>query len=185
MMIKSSYLFRTISLVALTGLLVLANTAAHAQEAKRPDNFIVWRAGLSSSAQPARAYLEQAAKLKYELVVNLAPPESWGSIENEGAIIGRQGLAYVNIPVDWDHPSLRDFELFSGMLKAAAGKNTLVHCQANFRGSSFVFLYEVTHEHIPVQEAAAKLNAVWAPSGAWKKFIQETLVHYGYKDDFL
>ncbi|MES2071229.1 MAG: protein tyrosine phosphatase family protein [Pseudomonadota bacterium] len=167
--------------------LLLAGTAAYAQAdaVKPPDNFISWRTGLSSAAQPQRHYLEQAAQLKYEVVINLAPPQSWGSIENEGALIGRQGLAYVNLPVDFEDPVLRDFELFSGMMKASAGKNILVHCQANFRGASFVFLYRVIHENIPIQEAAAKLNAVWAPNVVWKKFIQQTLAHYGHADELL
>ncbi|MFZ6646813.1 protein tyrosine phosphatase family protein [Undibacterium sp. TJN25] len=167
--------------------LLFGNAAAHAENTsvKPPDNFIAWRAGLSSAAQPSSKYLEQAGQMKYQLVINLAPPESWGSIENEGALIGKQGLAYVNIPVSFEEPRAEDFELFSGMLQAAAGKNVLVHCQANFRGSSFVFLYRVIVEKIPVQEAAAKLTAVWVPDAAWKKFIQETLASHGYKEDFL
>lgn len=171
--------------IMLTSWLLLAGTAAYAQAdvIKPPDNFISWRAGLSSSAQASRPYLEQAAQLKYEVVINLAPPQSWGSIENEGALIGKQGLAYVNIPVDFERPALRDFELFSGMMKASAGKNVLVHCQANFRGASFVFLYSVIHENVPLQEAAAKLNAIWSPNAVWKKFIRETLARYGHQDE--
>ena len=173
--------------IALIGLLCCGGISAHAQDAnaKRPENFISWRTGLSSAAQPSRDYLKQAKQQKYDMVINLAPPQSWGSIENEGAIIGEQGLAYVNIPVDFAHPSLNDFELFSGMMKASSDKNVLVHCQANFRGSSFVFLYRVIYEKIPVQEAGAKLTSIWAPDAAWKKFIQETLAQHGYKDEFL
>ncbi|WP_394779716.1 protein tyrosine phosphatase family protein [Undibacterium sp.] len=184
-------MIRTLFLLAgMASCLLFGNPAAQAQNTnaaaiKQPDNFVAWRTGLSSAAQPSRKYLEQAAQLKYDVVINLAPPESWGSLENEGALIGKQGLAYVNIPVSFEKPRAEDFELFSGMLKAAEGKNVLVHCQANFRGSSFVFLYRVIVEKIPVQEAATKLTGVWVPDAAWKKFIQQTLASHGYKDDFL
>jgi protein tyrosine phosphatase (PTP) superfamily phosphohydrolase (DUF442 family) len=109
----------------------------------------------------------------------LAPPQSQGSLENEGGIVGRQGLTYVNIPVDFGAPRLEEFELFSEVMRAARDKNVLVHCQADFRGSSFVFLYRVIHEGAAIDEAAAQLNSVWAPNSVWKKFIQQTLAHYG------
>src|SRR5438445_12226742 len=82
--------------MTLASWLLLTGAAAHAQAdvVKAPDNFISWRAGLSSAAQPSRHYLEQAAQLKYDLLINLAPPQSWGSLENEGALIAKHGLAY-------------------------------------------------------------------------------------------
>jgi protein tyrosine phosphatase (PTP) superfamily phosphohydrolase (DUF442 family) len=144
-----------------------------------PPNFVTWRPNLQSSAQPNRAYLMRAQEQGYTAVINLAPPQSIGSIADEGQILTAQGLAYVNIPVDFDKPTLQDFERFSAAMQENAGKNVLVHCQINFRASTFVFLYRVIHEDALPSEATAKLTGVWVPNEVWKKFADETLARYG------
>lgn len=128
-----------------------------------------------SDAQPSAAWLGTVKDLKYDVLINLAPPQSHGSIANEGGIVGAKGVSYVNIPVDFMRPAAEDFRLFSEVMKAAAGRSVFVHCQANFRGSSFVFLYRVIHEGAPVGETGQKLQGVWVPEPQWKRFIEETL----------
>ena len=156
---------------------VMAALSAHA--AGNPDNLVRWRDGLASSAQPNAAWLATAGEQKYEVLVNLAPPQSMGSLANEGGIVASKGVKYVNIPVDFGNPTPEDFRFFSEVMKASAGHNVFVHCQANFRGSSFVFLYRVIHEGAPVQETWAKLQSAWVPDRVWKRFIEETLKSYG------
>ncbi|HSW84166.1 MAG TPA: hypothetical protein VLH12_11855, partial [Usitatibacter sp.] len=68
-----------------------------------------------------------------------------------------------------------DFRFFAEVMKASAGRNVFVHCQANFRGSSFVFLYRVIHEDAPANETWKKLQGVWVPEPQWRRFIEETL----------
>ena len=149
--------------------------AGAVRAADSPDNFVTWREGLSSSAQPSAAWLGRVKELKYDVVVNLAPPQSQGSIANEGGIVGSTGVTYVNIPVDFRAPTPEDFRMFSEVLKANAHRNVLVHCQVNFRGSSFVFLYRVIHEGASEREALAKLTGIWSPEPVWKKFIEDVL----------
>jgi hypothetical protein len=50
-------------------------------------------------------------------------------------------------------------------------KKTLVHCQVNFRASSFSFLYRVIYRDVPVAEAKADLNSIWTPNTVWTDFI--------------
>jgi protein tyrosine phosphatase (PTP) superfamily phosphohydrolase (DUF442 family) len=164
---------------------VIALAAVPALAGDGPDNFVAWREGLSSSAQPDAKWLAQVKERKYDLVINLAPPQSMGSIANEGGIVGAKGVVYVNIPVDFGAPTAEDFRVFTAIMKASAGKNVYVHCQANLRGSSFVFLYRVIHEDAPVNEAIAKLTGVWQPDRAWRKFIDETLAAHGRKAEIL
>lgn len=152
-----------------------------ASAADRPENFVQWRDGLASSAQPQADWLGRVKEMKYDVLVNLAPPQSHGSIANEGGIVASKGVAYVNIPVDFARPTAEDFRFFSEVMKASAGRSVFVHCQANFGGSSFVFLYRVIHEGAPVGETAIKMNGVWAPDRVWKKFIDDTLAASGRK----
>ncbi len=150
-----------------------------------PANVVTWREGLTSSAQPSAAWLGRVKEAKYDLVVNLAPPQSHGSIANEGGIVGSKGVTYVNIPVDFRAPTAEDFRFFSETLKANAGRNVFVHCQVNLRGSSFVFLYRVIHEGAPIGESLAKLQGVWTPDSVWRKFIEDTLAAHGKRAELL
>jgi protein tyrosine phosphatase (PTP) superfamily phosphohydrolase (DUF442 family) len=151
----------TIATALRAAALLAAALAANAAE--RPENFVQWREGLASSAQPKAEWLATAGEEKYEVLVNLAPPQSHGSLMNEGGIVGSKGVKYVNIPVDFGRPTAEDFRFFSEVMKASAGRNVFVHCQANFRASSFVFLYRVIHEGAPVPgdvgEAAVGVGA--------------------------
>ena len=164
--------------VALAALLLVPFAAAAQPQ---PANFVAWRDGLHSSAQPSAEWLAQVRDKGYDVVINLAPPQSHGSLKDEGGIVGSKGVTYVNIPVDFGRPTAEDFRLFTEMMKAARGKKVYVHCQVNMRGSAFVFLYRVIHEDAPVGETAIKMNGVWAPDRVWKKFIDDTLAASGRK----
>lgn len=166
---------RTLALATL----LLLPCAAAAQS--QPANFVAWRDGLHSSAQPSSDWLARVRDKGYELVINLAPPQSHGSLRDEGGIVGSQGVTYVNIPVDFGRPTAGDFRLFTQIMKAAQGRKVYVHCQVNMRGSAFVFLYRVIHEGAPAGETAIKMNGVWAPDRVWKKFIEDTLAASGRK----
>jgi protein tyrosine phosphatase (PTP) superfamily phosphohydrolase (DUF442 family) len=150
-----------------------------------PANFVAWRKGLASSAQPNEAYLKRAKSLGYEMVINLAPPEYAEAVANEGAILAAQGVVYVNIPVRFGNPTAEDFRLFSALLKLAENKSVLVHCQVNLRGSSFSYLYRVIAESADENAMRNKLTSVWIPDATWKKFIEGILAAAGKKVELL
>ncbi|HUQ28914.1 MAG TPA: protein tyrosine phosphatase family protein [Usitatibacter sp.] len=158
---------------------------ACALAADRPENFVQWREGLASSAQPTSGWLGDAKANRYDVLINLAPPQSHGSIANEGGVVASKGVMYVNIPVDFMRPTAEDFRFFSEVMKASQGRSVFVHCQANFRASSFVFLYRVIHEEAPVGETWKKLQGVWVPEPQWKRFIEETLKASGKAAELL
>ena len=159
--------------------------AASIAAAETPANLVNWRPGMASAAQPDKDWLGKVKEMSYDVVINLAPPQSEGSLGNEGGIVASKGVVYVNIPVDFGRPTAEDFRIFSEVMKAAKGRSVFVHCQANLRGSSFVFLYRVIHEGADPREALAKLHSVWAPDPVWKKFIEETLAANGKKMELL
>ena len=163
--------------------LAIFTPAAHADKGD-PENLVKWREGLTSSAQPTADYLARVKAQGFDMVINLAPPQSQGSIDNEGGIIGKQGVVYVNIPVNFGKPTAEDFRVFTDVMKSAA-KNVLVHCQVTLRGSSFTFLYRVIHENAPVDDTRRKLLGVWEPDPVWKKFIKTTLEAHGKKVEIL
>ena len=166
-------------------LLALALSASLQALANAPPNFVTWRPGLASAGQPGAAWLQKVREARYDVVINLAPPQSHGSLANEGGLVGASGVVYVNIPVDFARPTAEDFRVFSEVVRAYQGRNIFVHCQINLRGSSFAFLYRVIHEGADPAEALSKLTGVWAPDKAWKRFIEETLASHGKKAEIL
>lgn len=150
--------------------------------AEPPRNFVRISERLHTSGQPSEAQLKALAAGGYGLVVNLAPPTSTGSIAHEGSLVAGNGITYVNIPVDWDRPRYEDFAFFSDVLKRAGDRRTLVHCQMNYRASTFTFLYRVVHEGADPAAAYDQVTAVWAPHDRWKAFAREVLARH--KIDF-
>jgi protein tyrosine phosphatase (PTP) superfamily phosphohydrolase (DUF442 family) len=147
-------LFATLATSALAMSMLAPSSGARDE----PKNFVQWRPGLASSAQPSATYLARVKALGFDAVINLAPPQSSGSIASE-------------------------FKLFVDEMQRRKRENVLVHCQVNMRGTAFVFLYRVIHENAPIDETAARLTGVWIPDRVWKKFIDDTLAAHGKKAD--
>lgn len=97
---------------ALIAALACASHTVAAQD--QPANFVEWREGLHSSAQPSAQWLSQVKEKRYDVVINLAPPQSQGSLRDEGGIVDTSGVVYMNIPVDFSKPTAEDFRQFSG-----------------------------------------------------------------------
>lgn len=134
---------------------------------------------LCTSAQPSPEQLSALGGTGVRHVINLALPSSDGAVPDEGARLAAQGITYLQIPVQWDHPRAAQFLLFAQVLWAMRDEPVLVHCACNMRASAFVFLYRVAHEGVPLEEAAATLHAVWRPEGVWRDFLGLQLATQG------
>jgi len=142
-------------------------------------NHVKWTDQLESSGQPTKTQLAGLVNDGFDMVINLAPPQSEGSFPDEGGIVAGNGLVYVNIPVDWDKPRPEDFHFFAETLAAASGQRVLVHCQINMRASTFTFLYRVVHDRVDPQEAWEKVTEVWVPHDQWMDFVTQVLEDAG------
>ena len=50
----------------------------------------------------------------FDVVVNLAMPDSDNALTNEGAVVSENGMTYVHIPVPWDAPDANHIAQFLG-----------------------------------------------------------------------
>ncbi len=141
-------------------------------------NYVAATERLHTAGQPDAAALATLAEQGFELVVNLAPPTSPGTVADEGKLVAEDGGTYVNIPVSWQQPTYEDFELFSAVMNGARDRKVLVHCQLNMRASAFTFLYRVIHESVPPEEAMQALRAVWVPRDQWATFTADVLARH-------
>jgi len=95
--------------------------------------------------------------------------------EGQGEKLADAGIEWINIPVVWSDPQVKDFEEFAEAMSTHADDNVLVQCQANYRASAMTYLYRVTVDSVPEEQAKADLNAVWEPEGRWQNYIEEIL----------
>lgn len=171
---------------AMAAALTLGAVAAAGQEAASLDgvyNFVRIGDRLSTSGQITMDEVAAVRDAGFDVVVNLAPAREDRNFE-EGFRVTEAGMTYVQIPVDWRQPALRDLELFFDVMDANRDREVFVHCFANMRVSVFVYLYRTLREGVPEDEAWADVLKVWDPASdaetaQWPRFIEEAQSHFG------
>lgn len=149
--------------------------AAQAADLSGAHNFVRISDRLSTSGQITHEEIAAVDAAGFEVVVNLAPARRERNFE-EGFRVIETGMTYIQIPVDWQDPSLRDLELFFDVMEANEDRQVYVHCFANMRVSVFVYLYRTLREGVPEAEAWADVLKVWDPgedpeTSQWPRFI--------------
>jgi protein tyrosine phosphatase (PTP) superfamily phosphohydrolase (DUF442 family) len=130
---------------------------------------------LWTSGQLSERDIERLPALGIEVVVNLATPASSNALPGEAEMIARQGIAYVQIPVEWDNPLPAQLEQFFSLMQAFAGRRMWVHCALNMRVSAFVYLYRRLVRGEDESSAAYPMSEVWEPNETWQAFIDRAL----------
>jgi protein tyrosine phosphatase (PTP) superfamily phosphohydrolase (DUF442 family) len=168
-----------IPIVLVTTYALLATQVAGADKLSGIVNYREYSGWLSSSGQPTESQFSALKEAGFERVVFLAFTDHDGSVPHEDRIVKQLGMDYIQIPVEWEAPSPSDFHSFAAVLRAEPKKKTLVHCQVNFRASSFSFLYRVLFENAEIGEAKDDLDSVWVPNDTWRQFIFDILEQSG------
>ncbi len=130
---------------------------------------------LGTSGQPTSAQLAAIKEAGYEVVINLATGTTPRDLPREAEVVAQQGMAYIHIPVVWEHPTAENFAQFCTAMEATQGKKRFVHCIANMRVSAFVYLYRVLRQGLALEAAQATMHQIWQPNAIWQQFIDETL----------
>jgi protein tyrosine phosphatase (PTP) superfamily phosphohydrolase (DUF442 family) len=151
--------------------------AARAQATTRlaAPNVVEISERLVTSGQPSAMALASLKALGFDAVIYLAPATVSDAVPEEPRIVTGQGLVFINLPVQFDAPSARDYETFAALLKGLGTRKVLVHCQINLRASSFVFLYRVLALGDVPRQAYEALSSVWVPHGPWRRLIETEL----------
>ena len=119
---------------------------------------------------------EQLASLRtegYESVINLLPDTYEHAVRDEERIVRDQGVDYVYIPVDFDAPTVEDFEAFATAMDERAGQKLHVHCAANWRVSAFYGLYAMRRGLWTEEQATEFISSIWNPAEypAWTSLL--------------
>ena len=141
-------------------------------------NFLRLSDLVATAGQPTEAQFSVIKESGYQVVVNLAVPDSPKALPHEQAVVESQGMQYVNIPVVWDNPTLEDIARFFTVMETNADRPVFVHCAANMRVSAFMYLYRLIHEHVSDEQAKTDLNSIWIPNDTWQEFIRQVIKYY-------
>lgn len=168
----------------LTGLfLVSGSTLFAAEDISDIDNYREYSPYFSSSGQPSAAQLKTVSEAGFERVIYIAFTDNKTAIESEDRIVKSLGMDYLHIPVDFDRPTMADFEDFASVLNRDKNVRTLLHCQINLRASTFSFLYRVIYGGVPMRDAKEDLDAIWQPDKTWYAFIVDVLDEHGLSQE--
>jgi protein tyrosine phosphatase (PTP) superfamily phosphohydrolase (DUF442 family) len=161
--------------VSLGVIVVAAALAAAAEPALRAPNVVPISGRLVTSGQPRAEALAGLGALGYGAVVYLAPPTVSDAVPGEAEIVRRQGLEFVNVPIDFGRPTAADFEAFTAAMARLQERKVLVHCQVNFRASSMTFLWRVIVAHERPEAAYEAVARVWSPDATWQAYLRARL----------
>jgi len=113
--------------------------------------------------------------LGIDAVINLAPPTSSHALAGEAELVTREGITYVQIPVEWEQPELHQLVQFFDILNALQGRNIWVHCAKNMRVSTFIYLYRRLRLAESEEASIHPQQEVWVPNETWQAFIRNAL----------
>ena len=107
---------------------------------------------LGSSGQPTAEQFAAIRAEGFDVVINLAMPDSENAIADEGRMVSENAMTYVHIPVPWDAPRTDHLAQFFGVMDAMTnqGKKVWVHCAANYRASVFSYKYLTLQKGIDI-----------------------------------
>ena len=141
-------------------------------------NYFALPMSLGTSGQPTVNQFNAIRAAGFDVVVNLAMPDSDNALANEGALVSENGMTYVHIPVPWDAPNANHLAQFFGVMDAmlAQNKKVWVHCAANYRASAFSYKYLTMTQGLSEPESTTPLLTKWLPymDEAWQEIMQMT-----------
>lgn len=123
--------------------------------------------------QPSAEQLQAVADASIKAVVNLSTNDPRYALPDEEGLVRSLGLQYHYLPVQWEAPTVDDFDRYVELMEQLAGEKILVHCAANYRVSVFYALYALVQRRWSAAEADAFIATVWQPAEhpQWATFI--------------
>ena len=175
--------------ISLTGRLLLATarssllaySSSHLRGVRGPmadpEAIYHWRRlddRITTSGQPTEPQLADLQALGVRHVVNLGLHTHEKALPDEAASVARLGMTYVHIPVDFQNPTVQDFEQFCAVMEQLKDVRVHVHCIANYRVSAFFYRYRRDVLGMDEAKARAEMEAIWHPEGVWAAFVNRS-----------
>jgi protein tyrosine phosphatase (PTP) superfamily phosphohydrolase (DUF442 family) len=140
-----------------------------------PETIYNWRRlddRITTSGQPTEAQLADIHALGVRHIVDLGLHTHEKALPDEAGSVGRLGMTYIHIPVDFQNPTDQDFETFCSVMQELKDVPVHVHCIANARVSAFFYRYRRDVLGMDEAQARADMEQVWLPKGVWAEFVK-------------
>lgn len=134
-------------------------------------NYIRVSDRIASSGQPDEHQFRYIADAGYQVVLNLAMPNSDNALPEEGNIVTSQRMTYVHIPVPFDAPGADHLTTFLRAMDAFSDKQLWIHCVVNYRVSAFLYQYMRLVQGATQEEARTVMLPTWQPNTVWQRFM--------------
>ncbi|MEJ2620441.1 MAG: protein tyrosine phosphatase family protein [Candidatus Thiodiazotropha sp.] len=138
-------------------------------------NYIKVSERIASSGQPEEHQFKAIAQAGYQVVINLAMPNSENAIPEEGYIVTARSMTYVHIPVPFDAPNAEHLKTFIGIMNGCRDQKVWLHCVVNKRVSAFLYQYLRVVDDWSHKEALKVMLPAWQPDDVWQEFMNLTL----------
>ena len=138
-------------------------------------NFLPISNSVATAGQPTEQQLPLLKAAGYQVVINLAPHTAENALPDEKMSVESLGLEYVHIPVNYNQPTIEDFDRFCTSMEENTQKSIFVHCAANCRVSAFMYLYRRLHEGLSDEQAQIELQKIWTPNKTWRQFMDQVM----------
>jgi protein tyrosine phosphatase (PTP) superfamily phosphohydrolase (DUF442 family) len=136
---------------------------------------------LATSGQPTTEQFADILSEDYSLIINLATSVSSNWNPDEQAIVEGLGMEYVGIPIDWESPTIQEFEDLANLLDANSERKIWVHCAKNMRVSAMIYLYHRLRKGYSEATARRYLEQIWQPNEIWQNFIDTAIANSEFK----
>jgi uncharacterized protein (TIGR01244 family) len=139
-----------------------------------PETIYNWRRlddRITTSGQPTEQQLADIPALGVRHIINLGLHTHEKALPDEAASVGRLGMTYIHIPVNFQNPTDEDFAKFCVAMEQLKAVPVHVHCIANYRVSAFFYRYRRDVLGMNEAGARAEMEQVWHPEGVWAAFI--------------
>lgn len=127
---------------------------------------------IASSGQPNEAEFAAIADAGYDVIINLAMPDSENVIPSEGHLVTANNMIYIHIPVPFDAPELFHLHSFIKIMESFSDKKVWVHCVKNYRASAFLYHYLHKSQNLSISEAQKAILTSWEPNEIWQRFMK-------------
>ena len=134
-------------------------------------NYIKVSDRIASSGQPEEHQFKSIAEAKYQVVINLAMPNSDDAIPEEGGIVTALKMTYVHIPVPFETPDADHLKAFLKVMAAFSLERVWIQCVVNYRVSAFLYQSQRLVHGATTEEATKVMLPSWKPNDVWLRFM--------------
>ena len=134
---------------------------------------------IATAGQPTEQELAEVATAGYRAVINLGLLDPKYCLPDEAGLVASLGMRYRHIPVQFDAPTLADFQAFATAMDEHAGAPIFVHCAANYRVSSFMAIYGELRLGWTRAQSDLHARRLWEPNETWQRFLADARAALG------